>query len=300
MEPQRIHHGTPAHYPSGPRARALTVSEGGSTPHPSWKRGAAGCDRVQKPARHTGCEGVGRDRGKLAAEPVRASACATRRAGCVRPSTPWGWPTVSSSGRPSAVLPDTGRLRERPHERQRAHRLAVRLSNRRRPNRPHQGRWRSGNERDPQYDGRLYQPQANGDQRCHEKQRPQAELGPSLPCPLHGRARLGDRHGFAPLSESAFSAPLRLARRDVAHAPAEQVQKNVEFSRVRAWPWWLEPSNDSPSSLTLEHSYGEHVGCNDLLGHTQPSGYLSRSSSCRRISKTRSALTPRRRSAYFS
>ena len=51
MEPQRIHHGAPAHSPSGPRARALTVSEGGSTP-PRWRnRGRGGSDRVQESRR---------------------------------------------------------------------------------------------------------------------------------------------------------------------------------------------------------------------------------------------------------
>ena len=53
MEPQCIHHGAPAHSPSGPRARAITVSEGGSTPHRSRSRRRGRSDHVQQTPRRT-------------------------------------------------------------------------------------------------------------------------------------------------------------------------------------------------------------------------------------------------------
>ena len=62
MEPQRIHHGAPAHYPSGPSALARTVNwavtpqqakcvhgtGGGSAPHRCRNRGGGRSDRVQQ------------------------------------------------------------------------------------------------------------------------------------------------------------------------------------------------------------------------------------------------------------
>ena len=51
LEPQRIHHGAPAHSPWGPRARALTVTGGGSAPH-TWQNERAGrSDAVQESPR---------------------------------------------------------------------------------------------------------------------------------------------------------------------------------------------------------------------------------------------------------
>ena len=151
MGPQRIHHGARAHVRSrylkgvAPLIRCRSdppreVTASNKARHaPRPPRGTTVDARSQAPpgnaltqgsalsqtgdpsqatvkqARAAGrpCQGLAFAGGTLATSKRSAAVGArgTRRAGCVRPSNPWGWPTVFSSGRPSARLPDEGRQR---------------------------------------------------------------------------------------------------------------------------------------------------------------------------------------------